>query len=56
MFLEYWMIALAVIAAGLWSERRYLIGIRSGINATMDTLKERNFVKVDEKGHLVPYK
>jgi len=56
MFLEYWMIAAFVIVAGIWSERRYMLGVRSGINHTVAILAEQNLLKIDEQGHMVPHK
>lgn len=56
MFLDYWMIGIFIIAAGLWSERRYMLGVRGGVETTLTMLAERKFLKIDEKGHLVPHK
>jgi hypothetical protein len=56
MFLEYWMIILFVIVAGFWAERRYMVGIRGGVETTLAMLAENKFLKIDEKGHLVPHK
>lgn len=56
MFLEYWMIGLFILIAGLWSERRYTVGVRGGVLTTLEMLAENKFLKLDEKGHLVPHK
>lgn len=56
MFLEYWMILVLIVVVGLWSEHRYMVGVRSGIHTTFTMLSEKKFIKLDETGKLVPHK
>lgn len=37
MFMDWWMLLLLLIVAGVWAEWRYRIGVKIGVNAGVET-------------------